>query len=98
MVPVVSGSTNDVVILPLSEGTRFTLFSSSVDNVGNRRPLRNAMQDYVQLDFPIVLATCPSNCSSNGNCTVFGDCLCEDGFYGSDCSQGKTKEVVSTVL
>lgn len=88
-VPVVSGSVNDIVILPLSEETQFTLFTSSVDNVGNRRPLRSAMRDYIQLDFPVVFAMCPRNCSNNGNCSVFGDCLCEDGFYGSDCSQGK---------
>lgn len=88
VVPIASGSQNDIAILPLSQGTRFMLFTSPVDNVGNRETLESAMQDLVLLDFPIILATCPNNCSNNGNCTVFGDCLCEDGFYGMNCSEG----------
>ena len=86
--PVIRGSVDDVVILPLSEGTQFTLFSSSIDNVGNRGPLDSAMLSYVTLEFPIERASCPNNCSNSGNCTVFGDCVCEEGYYGSDCSQG----------
>ena len=88
MIPVVRGSTDNVVILPLNEGTQFTLFTSSVDYVGNREPLAESMQAYTTLDFPISIIMCPNNCSNNGNCTIFGDCLCEAGFYGSDCSQG----------
>lgn len=82
------GTKEDVLLLPIDEGTQFSLISSPEDNVGNRKPLEVAMQQVVVLDFPIMLATCPSNCSSNGNCTVFGDCICDEGFYGFDCSQG----------
>ena len=93
LVSVVSGTRNDIVILPLSEETEFTFFSSPVDNVGNRRALQSAVQDASQLTFPIVFATCPNNCSNNGNCTVFGDCVCDSGFYGGDCSEGKQPEL-----
>ncbi len=85
--PVVRGSTDSIVILPLNEGTQFTLFSSSVDNVGNRQPLTQSMQDSVYLEFPIVGIQCPDDCSGNGNCTLFGDCVCENGHYGDNCSQ-----------
>ena len=88
IIPVATETSSDIVILPLSRGTQFTFLSSPVDNVGNRKTLKQAMRDLARLDFPIVMATCPNNCSDNGNCTVFGDCVCEDGFYGSDCSQG----------
>lgn len=88
IVPVATETSSDIVILPLSRGTQFALLSSPVDNVGNRKTLKQAMRDLARLDFPIVVAACPNNCSDNGNCTVFGDCVCEDGFYGSICSQG----------
>lgn len=88
VIPVVTGSRDDVAILPLSQGTQFTLFTTPVDNVGNRKPLEVSMQDSIEIEFPIVIATCPNNCSGNGNCTVFGDCVCDDGFYGNNCSEG----------
>lgn len=87
--PVVSRTSNDIVLLPLEEGTQFSFISTAVDNVGNRKPLDEAMEDVMEFDFPVILATCPSNCSDNGNCTTFGFCICEDGYYGDDCSQGK---------
>ncbi len=87
-VPVVTGSRDNIAILPLSQGSHFILFSSPVDNVGNRKPLERAMQDLVEIHFPIVVIPCPNNCSNNGNCTAFGDCVCEDGYYGSNCSEG----------
>ena len=87
--PVVRGSTNDIVILPLNDGgTEFRLATSSVDNVGNRRLLTESMQDSVLLNFPIIEIQCPNNCSDRGNCTVFGICVCEPGSYGSGCGQG----------
>lgn len=58
VVPVVSGVKNDIVILPLSGETEFTFFSSSVDNVGNRRPLQSAVQDTVQLNFNSISPLC----------------------------------------
>lgn len=80
----------DVFILPLSQVTQYTLFTSSVDYVGNRKPLNEAVLDFVEFDFPIVIDLCINNCSGNGNCTLFGNCLCEDGYFGNDCSQSKT--------
>lgn len=32
---------------------------------------------------------CPEDCSGNGFCDT-GECYCHDGFFGLDCSQGKT--------
>ncbi|KAG2486864.1 hypothetical protein HYH03_014547 [Edaphochlamys debaryana] len=29
---------------------------------------------------------CLNNCSSRGVCTLYGDCVCDRGFFGSDCS------------
>lgn len=86
---MVTGTKDDIAILPLTQGSQFRLFSSSVDYVGNREPLAASMQDFVDLDFPVILATCANNCSNHGNCTVFGDCICEEGFYGENCSEGK---------
>ena len=63
-VPVVTGSRYNIAILPLSQGSRFTLFSSPVDNVGNRKTLERAMQDLVEIHFPIVVIPCPNNCSN----------------------------------
>ena len=98
IVPIVSGTKNDIVLLPLGESTQFSLLSTAVDNVGNRKPLGVAMQDIQELDFPIVIATCPNDCTNNGNCTVFGNCICEDGFYGSDCSQSKYYLTVPLII
>ena len=83
-----TGSKDNVAILPLSQGTHFTLFSAPVDNVGNRKPLEVAMAEAVEVEFNVVIPTCPNNCSGNGNCTTYGDCVCEDGFYGINCSEG----------
>ena len=96
-VPVALGVKNDVVLLQLDEGTSFTFFSSPVDNVDNRAPLQVAMEGLTMLNFPIMLASCPNSCSGSGNCTVYGDCICNDGFYGSDCSQGKSVLLPLTV-
>lgn len=84
------GTKNDVVLLQREEGTSFTLVTSSVDNVDNRKPLRLAMEEPIEINFPIMMASCPNNCSDSGTCTVYGDCICDDGFYGTDCSDGKS--------
>ena len=94
-VPVALGVKNDVVLLQLDEGISFTFFSSPVDNVDNREPLQVALEGLTMLNFPIMLASCPNNCSGNGNCTVYGDCICNDGSYGSDCSQGESIHTVA---
>ncbi len=88
-IPLALGTVDDVVLLQLDKGTNFTLFSSSVDNVDNRLPFQVAMEQHTQLNFPVVMVTCPEDCNGNGNCTVFGDCVCQEGFYGNDCSQCK---------
>lgn len=31
-------------------------------------------------------APCPSNCSNRGSCLSNGDCQCQTGYYGYDCS------------
>jgi len=40
---------------------------------------------------PDVAASCErlNNCSGQGNCSVLNLCVCEDGFYGVNCSLGK---------
>ena len=75
-------------MLPLSPGSEYTIFASTVDNVGNRRSILEDMQNVMRIDFPIVEVPCPSDCSNRGNCTQFGTCQCDEGFYGPDCSQG----------
>ena len=87
--PIITGLTDDVFILPNSQATRSTFFASSVDNVGNRKPLSEAMLNSVTFDFPVVIGICSNNCSGNGNCTAFGNCICDEGYFGNDCGQGK---------
>ena len=88
MVPVAISFRDNLIILPLCEEIEFKLFVSAVDNVGNRRPLEESIQDIVTFQFPLDLVMCPNNCSNNGNCTVFGNCQCSLGLYGDDCSRG----------
>lgn len=39
--------------------------------------------------------TCPNDCRDNGQC-VDGQCVCEEGFYGEDCSLGKAFQMINT--
>ena len=61
--PVALGTKNDVVLLPLDQGSEFTLFSSSVDNVDNRKPFVVSMEDSMEIRFPVIVVTCTNNCS-----------------------------------
>ena len=86
--PLLSGSRDDVAILPLSPGAEYRVFASAVDNVGNRIPPQQQMDNYVLINYPITASRCISDCSGRGNCTVYATCECDPGYYGNDCSQG----------
>ena len=86
--PLLSGSRDDVAILPLSPGAEYRVFASAVDNVGNRIPPQQQMDNYVLINYPITASRCSSDCSGRGNCTVYATCECDPGYYGNDCSQG----------
>ena len=88
MQPILIGSRADVAVLSLPVGSEYKFFASAVDNVGNRRPLQEDMENLLLVDFQIVESFCINSCSQRGNCTEFGTCMCNSGFYGSDCSQG----------
>lgn len=87
--PLHLGVTENVVVLDLPPGTQYKVFASAVDNVGNRRPLEeDVTETVVVIDVPVNEALCPNNCSDRGNCSNFGTCQCEPGYFGSDCSLG----------
>jgi len=47
---------------------------------------------FLQCNFTITITlqgTCPNACSGNGNC-LNGNCICNPGFYGDDCSKRVT--------
>lgn len=77
-----------VVVLPLSPGSQHRVLASAVDNVGNRQPVMDLMNNIVVVDVPLFEALCPNNCSLRGNCSTFRICICEPGYFGNDCSQG----------
>lgn len=94
--PVLLGTTEDLVILPLSQGSQHQLFASAVDNVGNRQPIgMGTPENAIVIDIPIVQVQCPNNCSLKGNCTALGVCLCQSGYYGNDCSLGNLRLLLS---
>ena len=91
MRPLVLGSKEDLIVLPLSSGQQYQLFTVATDNVGNQESLSEAMANMKTADYPTIVGICPNNCSNRGNCTEFSSCRCYAGFYGSDCSQSKYK-------
>ena len=46
------------------------------------------METVIVIDIPVNEALCLNNCSNRGNCSNFGICLCEEGYFGRDCSLG----------
>ena len=89
--PLVLGSRDDVAVLPVMAGAQYKVVGVAADNVGNRRPLTtDSLSNFIVIDYPIVAALCPNNCSDHGNCSSIGTCTCEEGFYGRDCSAGMT--------
>ena len=78
-------------MLPLADGSAHRLIASAVDNVGNRQPLIGDVMNnnIIVIDIPVVVHPCINNCSARGNCSNFGICVCESGYYGNDCSLGK---------
>ena len=83
--PVQLDVLDNVVILALSPGSQHQLFASAVDNVGNRQSM---MDSFVVVNVPLFEGLCPNNCSLRGNCSTFGICTCEAGYFGNDCSRG----------
>ena len=84
--PIQLGVSDNVVTLGLSPGSQHQLFASAVDNVGNRQPMMT--DSFVVVDIPLLEGLCSNNCSLRGNCSTFGVCICEAGYFGNDCSQG----------
>ena len=87
--PIQLGVSDNVVVLALSPGLRHQLFASAVDNVGNRQPMM--MDNFIIVDIPLLEGLCPNNCSLRGNCSTFGICMCEAGYFGNDCSRGNVR-------
>lgn len=86
------------MVLPLAEGTTHRLVASAVDNVGNRQPLiGDVMNNVIVVDIPLVVRPCVNNCSMRGNCSSFGICICESGYYGNDCSLGNELEILRCI-
>ena len=92
-IPLLIGSRDDVAILPLSPGSDYKVFASAVDNVGNRIPPQQEMDNFVLINYPLVASRCVSDCSGRGNCTVYATCECDPGYYGNDCSQGNIQQL-----
>ena len=91
--PLVVDSVEDLIVLPLSPGEEYQLFTMATDNVGNQESLSEAMANMKTANYPSIVGVCPNNCSNRGNCTELSSCRCYPGFYGSDCSQSKCKSV-----
>lgn len=87
--PLVLDSKEDLIVLPLSSGQQYQLFTVATDNVGNQESLSEAMANMKTADYPSIVGVCPNNCSNRGNCTELSSCRCYPGFHGSDCSQSK---------
>ena len=87
--PLVLDVKEDLIVLPLSAGQQYQLFTVATDNVGNQQSLSEAMANMMIADYPLIIGVCPNNCSNRGNCTELNSCRCDTGFYGSDCSQSK---------
>jgi len=58
----------------------------AIDHVGNRQPMD--LNRVIKVDFTPPKPSCErlNNCSGHGNCSVLNFCVCEDGFYGVNCS------------
>lgn len=87
--PVVLDSKEDLIVLPLSAGQQYKLFTIATDNVGNQEMLDDAMANVMTADYPIIIGVCPNNCSNRGQCTELNTCRCNAGFFGIDCSQSE---------
>ena len=92
--PLLLGTTDDVIILPLPQGSQQKLFTAAVDNVGNRQAMPDIAAtdsgNVITIDIPAIELQCPSNCSQRGTCAAFGVCLCQSGYFGNDCGLGKS--------
>ena len=87
--PLVLGAKEDLIVLPVSAGQQYQLFTVATDNVGNQEAVSEAMANLMTADYPVIVGVCPNNCTNRGNCTELNICRCNLGFYGSDCSQSK---------
>lgn len=59
------------------------------DNVGNMPSIEEQMGNLLVLNISSVEGVCPGNCLGNGMCTSYGVCICNSGFIGQNCSEGK---------
>ncbi|XP_068683141.1 uncharacterized protein [Montipora foliosa] len=86
LLPLLSGITDDTTFLPLPSGKTYSLLSLAVDHVGNRQPMD--LNRVITVDFTPPKPSCErlNNCSGHGNCSVLNLCVCEDAFYGVNCS------------
>ncbi|KAK3709146.1 hypothetical protein QZH41_018059, partial [Actinostola sp. cb2023] len=86
---LLQGVTEDTAVLPLTPGRSYKLATASVDHVGNLQEIQ--FQRAILVDFPQIKGSCLhlNNCSNRGNCSMFNLCVCDEGFYGVDCSQDK---------
>ena len=95
--PIQAEVADSVVILALSPGSQHRVFASAVDNVGNRQSMAEDLMNIIVVDVPLFEGLCPNNCSLRGNCSSFGICTCETGYFGSDCSLGELTNCVSSL-
>ncbi|KAL9963573.1 hypothetical protein ACROYT_G027096 [Oculina patagonica] len=86
LLPLLSGITDDTTFLPLPPEKAYTLLALAVDHVGNRQPMD--LNRAITVDFTLSKPSCKrlNNCSGHGYCSVLNFCICEDGFYGVNCS------------
>ncbi len=85
--PLIRKSKADLIVLPLEPGSQYRFFTQAADNVGNQQPLDEAMENVMVAEYLTSVGVCPNDCSNQGNCSELNTCICEAGFFGSDCSE-----------
>ena len=96
--PLVRKSKANLIVLPVEAGFRYRLFSRATDNVGNQQPLEEAMENVMDVDYQASAGVCPNDCSNRGNCSELNTCICDAGYFGSDCSERKEHRIISIIL
>lgn len=96
--PLVRKSRADLIVLPLESGSQYRFFTQATDNVGNQQPLDEAMENVMVANYLTSVGVCPNDCSNRGNCSELNTCICEAGFFGSDCSESMRVVILSYFL